>query len=207
MLRMARPDLLSYWRHRPFWLLVALALSLLLSVSTTARAAGPGPSAGAGMVAAGARVVELLDGIERNLVALRAQLELIGVDDADPGRAPSLREQIALNPGLGDGGRVFRLRTMEAIVRALDRRVDGLIQAQHRAGDDRGLDIARLMSLDARSLQWGIEELRFAREAHLLEAARGRIGQALDEIARGAVAVATLHAGVAPPPPPAKQAG
>ena len=189
MLRMANPDL--YWRHRPFWLLVALALSLLLSVSTPARAAGPDPSAG---------VAELMGGIERNLAALRAQLELIGVDDADPGRAPSLREQIALSPGLGDGGRVFRLRAMEAIVRALDRRVDGLIEAQHRAGNDRGLDIARLMSLDARSVQWGIEELRFAREPHLVEAARGRIAQALDELARGAAAVATLHVELAPPP-------
>ena len=186
MLRTAKPDL--YRRHRPFWLLVALAVSLLLSVSATATRAGSVEPGAAGVAA-------LVGGIERNLAALRAQLELVGVDESDPGRS-SLREQVALNPGLGDGGRVFRLRAMEAIVRALDRRVDGLIAAQHRAGNDRGLDLARLMSLEARSVHWGIEELRFAREAHLARAARERIGQALDGIARGAAAVSTLHAGL-----------
>ena len=65
---------------------------------------------------------------------------------------------------------------------------------------DRADDFARLMSLDARSVHWGIEELRFAREPHLAAAARGRIGQALDENPRSATAGAPLHAELAPPP-------
>ena len=175
----------QYRHHRPFWLLVALAVMLLVTVSTTARAGPVRPAADAG-------VAELLGAIERDLAALRIQLELIGADDGALGR-PALREPVALSPGLGDGGRIFRLRSLEAMVRSLGRRVDRLIGAQHRAGNDRGLDIARLMSLDARSVQWGIEELRFAREPHLVRAARERIGRTLGEIARGAAAVSTVQ--------------
>ncbi len=170
-------------RHRrPFWRLVALAVALLIGVSTTARA---------GSTSTGAGSADLLRGIERSLSALRAQLELIGADDA-LGPA-SLREQVALSPGLGDGGRIFRLRSLETMVRSLERHVDLLIEAQYGAGNGRGLDVARLMSLDARSVRWGIEELRFAREPHLVRAARERIGRTLDEIARGATAVASMR--------------
>ena len=177
----------QYRHHRPFWLLVALAVMLLVTVSTTARAGPVRPAA------AGAGVAELLGGIERDLAALRIQLELIGAGDGDLGGDALLFEPVALNPGLGDGGRVFRVRSLETMARSLERRIDRLIEAQHRAGNGRGLDIARLMSLDARSVQWGIEELRFAREPHLVRAARERIGHTLGKIARGAAAVSTVQ--------------
>ncbi len=185
-----------YGNHRPFWLLVALAVALLMGISATAHAEPGRERAG---------IADLLRGIERDLAALRIELELVGADDAEP--ITSLREQIALSPGLADGGRIFRLRSMEAMVRSLSRRVDRLIEAQHRTGNDRGLDIARLMSLDARSVQWGIEELRFAREPHLLRVAQERIGRALDEVARGTAAVTALHTQAALRPPRAGAAG
>jgi hypothetical protein len=132
---------LRYSEHqRPFWLLVALAIMLLVLVSTTvAEAASP---------------TRLLGTLQRDLGALRAQLEQIDSWHDEPAR-----RTVASNADLGDGSPTFRRLSVATIVRAAGRHLDALVASYRDAGDDRRAELAEALSLEMYGLTERIDRL------------------------------------------------
>lgn len=118
---------------RVFLLLAAIAVVLLTSVSTTmASNAGPLP---------------LIDGLQRDLGAIRAQLER-----ADPGPLDASQQSVAFNADLGDGGTAFRHRSMATILRSAKRRLERLATGYRNAGDIRRAEVAEYAQLELQEL-------------------------------------------------------
>lgn len=152
--------------ERPFVLLVALAVMLLVSVSVT--------------VAHAASTVRLAHGIERDLGALRVQLEQV-----DPWQADLGRRSAAFNADLGDGSPAFRRLSLTTIVRAANRRLERLIESYRQDGDDRRVRTAEALRLAMYDLQHEID--RLARTADPASAAviEKKVGALLDRSERG----------------------
>jgi hypothetical protein len=136
---------------RGFVLLIAISIMLLVTVS-----------------AAPARSVQappLLVGLERDLAALRAQLEVVPMRALGP-----YRSEDASNTGIADGGAAFRWEAIATIMRGANRRA-GALKAQHR--DPGAAATARMDALrfDLRTLEHRLARLRSASsEAETVEA-------------------------------------
>src|SRR5919106_6329685 len=94
--------------ERLFLLLTAFAVVLLASISTT--------------MATTASELSLIDGLRRDLGAVRAQLER-----ADPAPSEAGERSVAFNADLGDGSSAFRQRSMATILRSAKRRLESLV--------------------------------------------------------------------------------
>ena len=126
--------------QRPFWLLVALSVMLLVLVSiTVAQAASP---------------TRLVDTLQRDLGALRAQLEQI-----EPWPGESGRRTVAFNADLGDGGPTFRRLSMVTIVRAAGRHAEALVATYRAARDAERAGMAEALRLDIYELAERLERL------------------------------------------------
>lgn len=169
--------------ERPFWLLAALAVVMLAGVSTTIANAASAPS--------------LVDGLQRDLGAVRAQLEGL---DPDPGASSSEagQETIAFNADLGDGGTAFRYRSMATILRSANRRLESLVTSYRRAGDERRALIAQSAQLDLRELSRRLHQLGNATDATRTTWARKRaLAEALlDQLQDMLATLAPGHSGL-----------
>jgi hypothetical protein len=139
---------------RPFWLLAALAVVLLVSVSTT--------------MANTASALASIDGLRRDLSAVRAQLER-----ADPLEAG--QQTVAFNADLGDGGTAFRHRSMATILRSASRRLENLVAGYRRAGDAQRAAVAQLAQLELQELDRRLQYLGNAKDATSIMWARNRL--------------------------------
>jgi hypothetical protein len=119
--------------ERPFLLLAAFAVVLLASISTT--------------MASSASALALIDGLGRDLGALRAQLER-----ADPAPFEATQQSVAFNADLGDGGAAFRHRSMATILRSARRQLENLVAGYRNAGDARRAAVAESAQLDLQEL-------------------------------------------------------
>jgi hypothetical protein len=166
--------------QRPFWLLVALAIMLLVCVSiTVAEAASP---------------IRLAGTLQRDLAALRVQLEQI-----DPWTRAGERRTVAFNADLGDGGAAFRRQSMVTMTRAAGRRLDQLIAAYGEARDDERRRVAESLSLGMLDLTGRVDRLAGATSPATVVALRGEAEAALDRLERR---LALLSAGQAATLPP-----
>jgi hypothetical protein len=102
--------------ERTLSLLAAFMVVLLAGVSTTMASS---PSA-----------LSLVDGLRRDLGAVRAQLERV-----EPAPLEAGRQSVAFNADLGDGGAAFRQRSIATILRGAKRRLDSLARGYGQAGD------------------------------------------------------------------------
>jgi hypothetical protein len=152
--------------QRPFWLLVALSVMLLILVSiTVAQAASP---------------TRLLGTLQRDLGALRAQLEQI-----DPWHSETGRRTVAFNADLGDGSPTFRLLSMVTIARAAVRHSDSLV-ATYRAGrDHERAGSAETLRLDVHELAERIERLGRPATPDASAALLGEVDAVLTRLERG----------------------
>jgi hypothetical protein len=152
--------------QRPFWLLVALSVMLLILVSiTVAQAASP---------------TRLLGTLQRDLGALRAQLEQI-----DPWHSETGRRTVAFNADLGDGSPTFRLLSMVTIARAAVRHSDSLV-ANYRAGrDHERAGSAERLRLDVHELAERIERLGRPATPEASAALLGEVAAVLTRLERG----------------------
>lgn len=131
---------------RPFWVLVALAVLLLAWVS---------------IGLAGTTSTRLLvEGLRRDLAALRLQLEPRERSSLDIGRRTA-----AFNADVGDGGPAFRHASLVTLGRAAGRRLERLMVALGDAGDPAGAARAAALRLQMVDLQRRIEELGKAGDA------------------------------------------
>jgi hypothetical protein len=164
MIFRARPLHLSE-HQRPFWLLVALAIMLLVWVSITmAHAASP---------------LRLAGTLQRDLGALRAQLEQI-----DPWQDEAGRESVAFNADLADGGLDFHRESMVTILRGAGRRVERLIAAYGEARDEERRRLAESLSYRIYDLSEQVGRLVRATSPATIVALRGEVGVALDRLDR-----------------------
>lgn len=141
---------------RSFWLLAALAVVLLVSVSTT--------------MANTASALALVDGLRRDLSAVRAQLERAVPDPLDTGQ-----QTVAFNADLGDGGTAFRHRSMATILRSANRRLENLVAGYRRAGDTQRGAIAQMAQLELQELDRRLRYLGNAKDATSTMWARNRL--------------------------------
>jgi type II secretory pathway component PulJ len=150
---------------RPFWLLAALAVALLVSVSTT--------------MASTASALALVEGLQRDLSAVRAQLER-----ADPGALGVGQQSVAFNADLGDGGTAFRHRSMATILRSANRRLENLVTGYRRAGDARRAAMAETAQLELQELDRRLRHLGNAKDATSIMWARKHLEASalLDEL-------------------------
>jgi hypothetical protein len=118
---------------RPFWLLAALAVALLVSVSTT--------------LANTVSALVLLEGLQRDLGAVSAQLERADHDALEAGQ-----QSVTFNADLGDGGTAFRHRSMATILRSANRRLERLAAGYRRAGDAQRAATAQRAQLELQEL-------------------------------------------------------
>jgi hypothetical protein len=159
-------------------LVVVLAPAAPVSATSALAAADLGP---------------ILHGIDRDLGALRAQLEVVRSELAGSRAWPGEAATVAYAVDLGDGGEIFRLRALETMVRSLGRQVERLGDRLEGRGAVPGRETALLMSLEVHNVHWAVEELRFARgreDADLavdrLERLLADLGLALDGLSRAA---------------------
>jgi hypothetical protein len=141
---------------RAFWLLAALAVVLLVSVSTT--------------MANTASALALVDGLRRDLSAVRAQLER-----ADPDPLEAGQQTVAFNADLGDGGTAFRHRSMATILRSANRRLENLVAGYRRAGDAQRAAVAQVAQLELQELDRRLHYLGNAKDATSIMWARNRL--------------------------------
>jgi hypothetical protein len=152
--------------QRPFWLLVALAIMLLVSVSTTVvQAANP------------ARLVGTL---QRDLGALRAQLEQL-----DPWHGDSGQQTVAFNADLGDGSPTFRRLSMVTIGRAASRHLEALIASYRHARDEERARGAESLRLAMYELTQRVERLGRPSSPAATTALRGEVEAVLGDLERG----------------------
>jgi hypothetical protein len=141
---------------RPFWLLAALAVVLLVSVSTT--------------MANTASALALVDGLRRDLGAVRAQLER-----ADPDPLGAGQRTVSFNADLGDGGSAFRHRSMATILRSAGRRLENLLAGYRRAGDAQRAAVAEVAQQELQELDRRLQYLSNAKDATSITWARNRL--------------------------------
>jgi len=139
-----------------FLLLAALAVVLLTSVSTT--------------MASNASPLPLIDGLQRDLGAIRAQLER-----ADPAPFAAGQESVAFNADLGDGGSAFRHRSMATILRSAKRRLENLVTGYRNAGDARRAEVAESAQLELQELFGRVHYLGNATDETSIMWARKRV--------------------------------
>lgn len=164
--------LLKFSEHeRPLCLMGALAIVLLVFVSVTVAHA----------------TTHLVNGIGRDLAALRLQLEQI-----EPWQDEVGRRSVAFNADLGDGSPAFRRLSLVTIMRAANRRLERLIEGYYLAGDDQRARTAEGLRLVMYDLQHQID--RLARTAdpatavvlrQQVEVLLGRSERALDVLLKG----------------------
>jgi hypothetical protein len=141
---------------RVFLLLVAFAVVLLASISTT--------------MASSALPLPLIDGLQRDLGAIRAQLER-----ADPAPFEAGQQSVAFNADLGDGGSAFRHRSMATILRSAKRRLENLVTGYRNAGDARRAEVAESAQLELQELYGRVHYLGNATDATSIMWARKRV--------------------------------
>jgi type II secretory pathway component PulJ len=141
---------------RTFLLLVAFAVVLLASISTTMAASGS--------------ALSLIDGLHRDLGAVRAQLER-----ADPAPFEAGQQSVAFNADLGDGGAAFRHRSMATILRSAKRRLGSLATGYRNAGDARRAEVAESAQLELQELYGRVHDLGNATDATSIMWARKRL--------------------------------
>lgn len=152
--------------QRPFWLLVAIAIMLLVSVSTTvAQAAGP---------------ARLLGNLQRDLGALRAQLEQL-----DPWHGDSDHRTVAFNADLGDGSPAFRRLSMVTIGRTAGRDLETLIATYRNARDAERARVAESLGLLMYELTERIDLLGRPSSPATTVALRGEVEAVLSDLERG----------------------
>ena len=152
--------------QRPFWLLVALAIMLLVSVSTTvAQAANPARLAG---------------NLQRDLGALRAQLEQLDTWHGDGGQ-----QTVAFNADLGDGSPAFRRLSMVTIGRAAGRHLEALIASYRQARDEERARGAESLRLAMYELTERVDRLSRPSSPATTMALRGEVEAALGNLERG----------------------
>lgn len=165
--------------QRPFWLLVALAILLLVWVSSTiAQAASP---------------IRLTGTLQRDLAALRVQLERI-----DPWSGVGEGRMVAFNADLGDGGPAFRRQSMVTMTRAAGRRLDQLIAAYREARDDERRRVAEMLSLGMIDLTGRVDRLAGATSPASVVALRGEAEAALDRLERSLAQLSSGQAATLP---------
>jgi hypothetical protein len=142
--------------ERPLLLLVAFAVVLLASISTT--------------MAQSASALSLIDGLQRDLSAVRAQLER-----ADPAPFDAGQESVAFNADLGDGGSAFRHRSMTTILRSAKRRLENLVAGYRNAGDDHRAELAEKAQLELHELFGRVHYLGNATDANSIMWGRKRL--------------------------------
>jgi hypothetical protein len=119
--------------ERPLLLLAAFAVVLLATVSTT--------------MASSISPLPLIDGLRRDLGAIRAQLER-----TDPAPLEVAEQTVAFNADLGDGGSAFRHRSIATILRSANRRLESLAEGFRNAGDARRTELAEDAQLELQQL-------------------------------------------------------
>lgn len=142
--------------ERPLLLLAAFAVVLLASISTT--------------MATTASALSLIDGLQRDLGAVRAQLERI-----DPAPLETGRQTVAFNADLGDGGSAFRHRSIATILRSASRRLESLVAGYRHAGDWQRADVAENGQLELQELSRQVHYLGNAQDATSIMWARKRL--------------------------------
>lgn len=125
---------------RTLLLLAAFVVVLLAGISTT--------------MATGASALSLIDGLRRDLGAVRAQLER-----ADAAPPDATRQSVAFNADLGDGSAAFRHRTMATILRSAKRRLESLVRGYGHAGDARRAEVAEQAQLELQELSARLQYL------------------------------------------------
>lgn len=141
---------------RPLLLLAAFAVVLLTSISTT--------------MAGSASALSLVDGLRRDLGAVRVQLERIA-----PVPVELPQQSVAFNTDLGDGGIAFRHRSMATILRSAQRRLENLVAGYSHAADARRAFVARSTQLELRELNGLIHYLGNAKDATSIMWTRKRL--------------------------------
>jgi hypothetical protein len=142
--------------ERAFLLIAAFAVVLLASVSTT--------------MATNASPLSLIDGLQRDLGAIRVQLER-----ADPGPFDTGQQSVAFNADLGDGGTAFRHRSMATILRSAKRRLESLVAGYRNAGDVSRAEVAESAQLDLQELFGRVHYLGNASDETSIMWARKRL--------------------------------
>jgi hypothetical protein len=167
--------------QRPFWLLVAIAITLLVSVSVTvAQAASP---------------ARLVGNLQRDLGALRAELERL-----DPWPGDSGPQTVAFNADLGDGSPAFRRLSMVTIGRAAGRDLEALIASLRHGRDEEGARVAEALRPVMRELTEGVDRLSRPASPAITLALRGEVEAVLGDLERGlALLAAGRETAVAPP--------
>jgi hypothetical protein len=142
--------------ERPLLLLAAFAVVLLAGISTT--------------MATTASALSLIDGLRRDLSAVRAQLERV-----DPPPSETGQQSVAFNADLGDGGSAFRHRSMATILRSAKRRLENLVTGYRRAGDKGRAEVAQNAQLELQELFGRLHYLGNATDADSVMWARKRL--------------------------------
>jgi hypothetical protein len=165
--------------QRPFWLLVALAILLLVWVSiTVAEAASP---------------IRLAGTLQRDLAALRVQLEPI-----DESLGAGERRTVAFNADLGDGSPAFRRQSMVTMARAAGRRLEQLVAASRAARDDERRRVAESLSLGMVDLTGRVDRLAGATNPATVVALRGEAEAALDRLEHSLALLSSSQAATLP---------
>lgn len=142
--------------ERPLLLIAAFAVVLLANVSAT--------------MASNASPLHLVDGLRRDLGAVRAQLER-----ADPAPFDTGRQTVASNADLGDGGSAFRHRSMATILRSAKRRLENLAKGYRNAGDTLRAAVAESAQRELQELSTRVHDLGSASDAGSSAWARTRL--------------------------------
>ena len=139
-----------------FLLIAAFAVVLLVTISTT--------------MASHAAPLPLIDGLQRDLGAIRAQLER-----TDPAPFETARQSVASNADLGDGGSAFRHRSMVTILRSAKRRLENLVTGYRNAGDVGRAEVAESAQLELQELFGRVHYLGNASDETSIMWARKRL--------------------------------
>lgn len=137
---------------RPLWLVLALAAAIMVGLSSPGAQARP--------------VGFLLQTLERDLGALRAQIEQVVARPSQPGAA-----MIAFNADLGDGGTGFHRTAMAATLRTAQRSAALLEQRFREQHEAKRLELAQRLALGLQVLERSLVAMRDAPEAAGLELA------------------------------------
>jgi len=137
-------------------LLAAFAVVLLASISTT--------------MATSVSALSLIDGVRRDLGAVRAQLERV-----DPAPLEAGQQSVAFNADLADGGSAFRHRSIATILRSARRRLENLVAGYRNAGDQRRAEVAQNAQIELQELSQRLSYLGSAKDATSIMWARKRL--------------------------------
>ncbi len=141
---------------RTLLLLAAFMVVLLAGLSTTMASS---PSA-----------LSLIDGVRRDLGAIRAQLEQTDQTPVEAGR-----QSVAFNADLGDGSAAFRQRSIATILRSAKRRLDRLARGYGQAGDARRAELVEDAKHGLQELSGRLHDLGTAADPDGASRARQRL--------------------------------